>query len=307
MSVLVDGNSRVLIQGITGREAVSFTRECLDYGTDVVAGVTPGKGSTDVYGVPVYDTVRDAVREQQTNVAVVSVPAPLAADAALEAIAAGIPLLVIVTERIPRRDTAVILAAARRASVRVVGPNSLGVISPGRAKVGSIGGPAGDVEAAYRPGRVGVMSRSGGMTTELANLLSQAGLGQSTCISVGGDPLIGTTLLDAYLLFEADPETDAVVFFSEPGGSQELQLARHVQNMGMGTPLVGFITGRFLDVMTGMRFGHAGAIVEEGGLTTEDKIRAVRAAGMIVADRLRDLPALVCDQLSVDTAAQASS
>jgi len=201
MSILIDGSSRVVVQGITGREAAGFTRECLDYGTRVVAGVTPGKGGAEVYGVPVFDAVADAVEATGADVALLSVPPTLALDAMLEAIEAGMPLLVVITERIPQRDVATALEAARRAGARVVGPNSLGVITPGAAKIGSIGGPAADVARAYQPGTIGIASRSGGMTTELASLLTHAGIGQSTCVRVGGDPLIGTTLLDAYRLF----------------------------------------------------------------------------------------------------------
>lgn len=298
MAILVDEGSRVVIQGITGREAVSMTRECLDHGTSVVAGVTPGKGGGEVYGVPVYDTVREAVHRHRPDVAVVSVPARFALDAALEAVSHRIPLVVIVTERIPRRDVSVILGAARDAGIRVVGPNSLGIISPGKAKVGSVGGPPEDVRRAYRPGRVGVISRSGGMTTEIANLLTQSGIGQSTCVSVGGDPLVGSTLLDLYRLFDEDPETEAVVFFSEPGGSQELELARWFREGSPATPLAGFVAGRFADEMPGVRFGHAGAIVQPGGATTEGKIETLRAAGITVVDRLREIPEALSKHLS---------
>ena len=201
MGVLINADTRLLVQGITGREAASFTRECLDYGTDVVAGVTPGKGGQLVYGVPVFDTVAEAVAAGQPDAALLSVPPGLVLDAALESIAAGIGLLAIITERVPRRDVSALLAAARAAGTTVIGPNSLGLIAPDSCKIGSIGGPAADVRRAYSHGRVGVASRSGGMTTEISSMLTTAGIGQSTAISIGGDPLIGTTLLDAYQLF----------------------------------------------------------------------------------------------------------
>lgn len=294
MSVLVGAHTRLLVQGITGREAANFTRECLDYGTQVLAGVTPGKGGEQVYGVPVFDTVAEAVERTGADAALVSVPPLGVLDAVLETIDAGIPLIVIITERVPRRDVAMLLAAAADAEVRVIGPNSLGLIAPGACKLGSIGGPAEDVRRAYSPGRVGVVSRSGGMSTEIASMLTQAGIGQSTCISAGGDALIGTTLLDAYKLFVADPDTDAVVTFSEPGGSQEHELAEHLEAIGdAAKPLLCFVAGRFVDEMPGVRFGHAGTMVEAGGSTAAAKMQRLQAAGAQVLERLDDLPAAV--------------
>jgi succinyl-CoA synthetase alpha subunit len=298
MSILVDRSTRLLVQGITGREAANFTRECLDYGTQVVAGVTPGKGGEQVYGVPVFDTVGEAIDQTRANASLLSVPPPLVLDAALEAIDGGIRLLVIITERVPRRDVAALLASARAAGTTVIGPNSLGLIVPGLCKLGSIGGPAADVRRAYSPGRVGVVSRSGGMTTEIASMLTGYGIGQSTCISVGGDPLIGTTLLDAYRLFAADPETDAVVTFSEPGGSQEHELAEFLEETGgPATPLFSFVAGRFVDEMPGTRFGHAGTMVEAGGSSAGEKIERLRSVGARVVDRLGDLPVEIRDHL----------
>jgi succinyl-CoA synthetase alpha subunit len=294
VSVLLASDTRLLVQGITGREAANFTRECLDYGTQVVAGVTPGKGGEQVYGVPVFDIVAEAVDERQPDAALLSVPPLLVLDAALETIDAGIPLVVIITERVPRRDVAVLLAASVAAGATVIGPNSLGLIAPGACKLGSIGGPASDVRRAYTPGRVGVVSRSGGMTTEIASMLTQAGIGQSTCISVGGDPLVGTTLLDAYRLFAEDPATDAVVSFSEPGGAQEHELADYLETAeDLPTPLFCFVAGRFVDDMPDTRFGHAGTMVESGGSTARAKIERLRAAGATVVDRLDELTAVV--------------
>lgn len=294
MSVLIGADTRLLVQGITGREAAGFTRECLDYGTQVVSGVTPGKGGERVYGVRVFDTVGEAVEATAPDAALLSVPPLGVLDAALEAIDAGIELLVIITERVPRRDVAALLAAARAAGTTVIGPNSLGLIAPGACKLGSIGGPAEDVRRAYSPGRVGVVSRSGGMTTEIASMLTGAGIGQSTCISVGGDALIGMTLLDAYQRFLDDDETDAVVTFSEPGGSQEDELADFLEAAGgPPKPLVCFVAGRFVDEMPGTRFGHAGTMVEAGGSTARAKIERLGGAGARVLERLDDLPAAV--------------
>jgi succinyl-CoA synthetase alpha subunit len=294
MSPLLSNDTRLLVQGITGREAANFTRECLDYGTKVVSGVTPGKGGERVYGVRVFDTAEEAVAATRPNAALLSVPPMGVLDAALEAIDAGIPLLVVITERIPRRDVAAMLAAAREADVTVVGPNSLGLIAPGTCKLGSIGGPAEDVRRAYSPGRVGVVSRSGGMTTEIASMLTGAGIGQSVCISVGGDALIGTTLLDAYELLVDDDGTDAVVTFSEPGGAQEDELADWLEaHGGPPKPLVCFVAGRFVDEMPGTRFGHAGTMVEAGGSTARAKIERLGRAGAHVLDRLDDLPVAV--------------
>lgn len=291
---LIDANTRLLVQGITGREAANFTRECLDYGTNVVAGVTPGKGGEHVYGVPVFDTVEEATAAAQPTAALVSVPPLLALDAALEAIEAAIPLLVIITERIPRRDVAAMLASARERHTTVIGPNSLGVIAPGACKLGSIGGPADDVRRAYTPGRVGVISRSGGMTTEIASMLTNEGIGQSLCISIGGDPLVGTTLLDAYRILLDDDATEAIVTFSEPGGAQEDELADFLDSQGgPRKPVVSFVAGRFVDDMPGTRFGHAGTMVEPGGSTARAKIHRLRAAGAHVLDRLDELPAIL--------------
>ncbi|HEX7289954.1 MAG TPA: CoA-binding protein [Conexibacter sp.] len=294
MTPLLSAETRLLVQGITGREAANFTRECLDYGTRVVAGVTPGKGGEQVYGVPVFDTVSEAVDATQPDAALLSVPPLGVLDAALEAIDAGIPLLVVITERIPRRDVAAMLAAGRAAGVTVIGPNSLGAIVPGACKLGSIGGPAQDVRRAYSPGRVAVVSRSGGMTTEIASMLTGAGIGQSVCVSVGGDALIGTTLLDAYKLFLDDETTDVVVTFSEPGGAQEDELADFLEAQGgPPKPLVSFVAGRFVDEMPGTRFGHAGTMVEAGGSTARAKIERLGRAGAHVLERLDDLPAAV--------------
>ena len=230
MSILIDENTTFIIQGITGREAVNMTRECLDYGSKVVGGVTPGRGGRDVYGVPVYDTVKRDHRQAAASTAPSSpCPPAFVRDAAFEAIENGIKLIVIVTERIPRCEVAQIVELAGMHGARVIGPNCLGIISPGKAKMGGIGGPADDTRKAYTPGRIGVMSRSGGMTTEISNALTAAGLGQSTAVTIGGDAIIGSTYAELMPLFEADPETKAIVIYSEPGGPMDAQLADWVQ------------------------------------------------------------------------------
>jgi succinyl-CoA synthetase alpha subunit len=290
LSILVDQDTRVIVQGITGREAVSFTRDMLDYGARVVGGVTPGRGGRDVLGVPVYDSVRQITEKERVDASVLAVPAPFVRDAAFEAIEAGVPLLVIVTERVPRRDVVQVLELARLRGSRVIGPNTMGIISPGKTKVGSIGGPAGDTRKSFLPGPVGVMSRSGGMTTELSNLLTQSGLGQSTAVSMGGDPIVGSTFAELLPLWEEDAETRALVLFCEPGGPLEAALAGRA---GDSLPIIAFIAGHFTAEMPGVRFGHAGSIVEGKADTAEEKARIMREAGIVVADDFSRIPALV--------------
>jgi succinyl-CoA synthetase alpha subunit len=293
MAILANEATRIVVQGITGREGTTLTQQALEYGSRIVAGVTPGKGGVSVYDVPVFDSLSQALGEHEPDASIVSVPPAAAADAALEAVDNGLGLVVIVTERIPRRDVAELLAFARQKGARVVGPNSLGIISPGRVKVGMVGGPAQDVRRAYTPGPVAVLSRSGGMTTEISNMLTQAGLGQSTCVSIGGDPIVGSTFVDLLPLLEADSETLAVVVYGEPGGVQEETLADYVVREGPRLPIVAFLGGRFVDRMPGQRFGHAAVIVEGGRGTVEGKIQALRGAGIRVADQLSEVPVLV--------------
>jgi succinyl-CoA synthetase alpha subunit len=221
------------------------------------------------------------------------VPAPAVLDAGCEALAHGLRLLVVVTERIPRADVALLLDRARAVGARVIGPNSLGVISPEQTRVGMAGGDAASVRLAYRPGPVGVVSRSGGMMTEVANMLTQAGLGQSTCVSIGGDPLIGTTFADLLDLYEADPETGALVLFCEPGGTMEERLAARLRARPSRLPVVAFVAGRFADRIQGIRFGHAGVLVEGQLGSPARKIETLREAGVRVADRLEQVPGLV--------------
>jgi succinyl-CoA synthetase alpha subunit len=245
----------------------------------------------------VYDTVAAAVQATMCDATIISVPPAFVLDAAREALDNGIRLLVIITERVPRRDVVILLELALRAGARVIGPNSLGVISPGKSRVGMCGGSAAATRRAYTPGSVGIMSRSGGMMTEMANLLTQAGIGQSTCVSIGGDSVLGANFLDLLPLYEADPETRALLLFCEPGGSMEERLADHLSAHSGRLPIIAFVAGRFTDRMQGVRFGHAGVIVEGTNGSPLGKIEALRAAGVRVADRLSQMTQLVREAL----------
>jgi succinyl-CoA synthetase alpha subunit len=299
MSILISKDTSFIVQGITGREAVNLTRENLDYGARIVGGVTPGRAGRNIYGVPVYDCVRDIVASHgKVDGSVVSVPPAFARDAVFEALGNGIELIVVVTENIPRREVAQMVELAALRGARIIGPNCLGVISPGEAKMGGVGGPAANTRQAYAQGPIGVMSRSGGMTTEIASTLTAAGLGQSTCVSIGGDAVVGTTYAELMPLYEADPETRAIVIYSEPGGRMEAELSEWVRENRSRLPIVAFMAGRFMDEMKGMRFGHAGTIVEGVEDTTADKIERMRAAGISVAERIEEIPELIKQRLA---------
>jgi succinyl-CoA synthetase alpha subunit len=297
MSILIDASTTFIVQGITGREAVNLTRECLDYGAGakIVGGVTPGRLGRDVHGVPVFDTVAQAVAHHGGPIdgSVVTVPPAFTKDAVFEAIANGIRLIVIVTERIPRADVAEMVELADAHGARIIGPNCLGIIVPDVIKMGGIGGPARNARQAYSPGPVGVISRSGGMTTEMSSTLTAAGLGQSTAVSIGGDAIIGSTYAELMPLFEADEQTRAIVIYTEPGGRMEAQLADY----GPKLPVVAFMAGRFMDEMPGMSFGHAGTIVEGKEDTATEKIARLQAAGITVAERIEDIPGLVRERI----------
>jgi succinyl-CoA synthetase alpha subunit len=304
MSILLSEDFTFIVQGITGREAVNLTRECLDYGSKVVSGVTPGRKGRDVHGVPVFDTVQqvaDAVG-YVPNGSVVTVPPAFTKDAVFEAIEGGIELIVIVTERIPRRDVAQMVELADMRGARIIGPNCLGVIVPEVCKMGGIGGPAKDAAKAYTPGPVGVMSRSGGMTTEISSTLTATGLGQSTAVSIGGDAIIGSTYAELMPLFEADEQTEAIVIYTEPGGRMEAQLAEWVADNDSRLPIVAFMAGRFMDdeEMKGMSFGHAGTIVEGAEDTATEKIARLEAAGIPVVERIDEIPDAVKGKLGVE-------
>ena len=301
MSILIDETTTFIVQGITGREAVNLTRECRDYGhgARIVGGVTPGRRGREVHGVPVFDTVEQAVAHHEAPIdgSVVTVPPAFCKDAVFEAIESGVKLIVIVTERIPRADVAEMVELADLRGARIIGPNCLGIIVPDVIKMGGIGGPAKNAAQAYTPGPVGVISRSGGMTTEMSSTLSAAGLGQSTAVSIGGDAIIGQTYAELMPLFEADAETEAIVIYTEPGGRMEAQLAAWKTDNDSRLPIVAFMAGRFMDEMPGMSFGHAGTIVEGKEDTATEKIARLGAAGITVAERIEDIPGLVRDKI----------
>jgi len=303
MSILLSKDTTFIVQGITGREAVNLTRECLDYGSKVVGGVTPGRKGREVHGVPVFDTVAQAVEHHggQIDGSVVTVPPAFTKDAVLEAIESGIKLIVVVTERIPRGDVAQMVELAEMRGARIIGPNCLGLIVPGVCKMGGIGGPAKDAAKAYAPGPVGVMSRSGGMTTEISSSLTQAGLGVSTAVSIGGDAIIGSTYAELMPYFEADEQTQAIVIYTEPGGRMEAQLAEWVKDNDSRLPIVAFMAGKFMDdeEMKGMSFGHAGTIVEGKEDTATEKIARLEAAGIRVVERIDEIPDAVKEKLGV--------
>jgi succinyl-CoA synthetase alpha subunit len=301
MSILIHADTTFIVQGITGREAVNLTRECLDYGAGakIVGGVTPGRKGREVHGVPVFDTVAQAVEHHGGPIdgSVVTVPPAFTKDAVFEAIENGVKLIVIVTERIPRGDVAQMVELAALRGARIIGPNCLGIIVPDVIKMGGIGGPARDAAKAYSRGSVGVISRSGGMTTEMSSTLTAAGLGQSTAVSIGGDAIIGSSYAELMPLFEADEQTQAIVIYTEPGGRMEAELSRWVADNDSRLPIVAFMAGRFMDEMPGMTFGHAGTIVEGKEDTASEKIARLSAAGIVVAEEIAEIPDLVKERL----------
>ncbi len=301
MNHLIDQDTTFIVQGITGREAVNLTRECLDYGSKIVGGVTPGRKGREVHGVPVYDSVAQLVEAvgRVPDGSVVTVPPAFTRDAVFEAIESGVKLIVIVTERIPRYDVAQMVELAKLRGARIIGPNCLGIIRPGVAKMGGIGGPAKDAQKAYQPGSIGVMSRSGGMTTEISSTLTAAGLGVSTAVSIGGDAIIGSTYAELMPLFEADEQTEGIVIYTEPGGRMEAELAAWVTENESRLPIVAFMAGRVMDEMPGMSFGHAGTIVEGKEDTAAEKIERLASAGIVVALEIAEIPVLVKGRLGV--------
>ncbi len=275
MSILVDENTRLLVQGITGREGSFHTQQATAYGTKVVAGVTPGKGGTTAAGVPVFNTVREAVEKTGANASMIFVPAAFAADAIMEAADAGIPLVVAITEGIPTLDMVRVRQLLSGTKTRLIGPNCPGIISPGKCKIGIMPG------SIHRQGHIGVVSRSGTLTYEAVGQLTALGLGQSTCIGIGGDPIIGTNFVDALQLMNDDPDTRGMVMIGEIGGAAEEDAAAFIK-MRVKKPVVGFIAGR--TAPPGRRMGHAGAIISGGKGTAADKIKALQAAGITMAD-----------------------
>ncbi|MGO9009762.1 MAG: succinate--CoA ligase subunit alpha [Bryobacteraceae bacterium] len=275
MSVLVDENTRLIVQGFTGREGTFHAQQAIAYGTKVVGGVVPGKGGTRHLDLPVFDTVARAAEETGANASVIFVPPPFAADAIMEAADAGLPLVVCITEGIPALDMMKVWRFLAGRRTRLIGPNCPGIISPGKCKVGIMPG------SIHRQGHVGVISRSGTLTYEAVGQLSHLGIGQSTCIGIGGDPIIGTNFVDALALFNADPDTHAIVMIGEIGGNAEETAAAYVK-ANVKKPVVGFVAGR--TAPPGRRMGHAGAIVAGGSGKASDKIKAMQEAGIAVCD-----------------------
>jgi len=289
MSVLIDENTKVLVQGLTGREGSFHAQQMKEYGTSIVGGVTPLKGGQEVDGVPVFNTVRDAVAATGASASIIFVPPAFAADSIIEAADAGLELVVCISEGIPVADMVKVRQYLQPRSTRLIGPNCPGVISPGKSKMGIMPG------FIHRPGRVGVISRSGTLTYEVVGQLSERGIGQSTCIGIGGDPIIGTQFLDAIKLFKQDPDTDAVVMIGEIGGSAEEEAAAYIRR-GYDKPVIGFIAGR--TAPPGRRMGHAGAIIAEGKGTADDKITALKKAGIRVCESPAEIGEQVAEAVS---------
>ncbi len=289
MSILVNKDTRLIVQGITGREGEFHTRQMVAYGTNVVGGVTPGRGGQFVIDgkVPVFNTVKEAVRMTAANTSVIYVPAPFAADAICEAASSGIELIVCITEGVPAMDMVSTYAYVKQCGARLIGPNCPGLLTPGEAKVGIIPGNI------ARPGPVGVVSRSGTLTYEVIDALSRLGLGQSTCVGIGGDPIIGTSFLDVLELFEEDYDTEAIVLIGEIGGTAEEEAASFIKNYMGDKYVVGFIAGQ--TAPPGKRMGHAGAIISGGRGTAQDKITALERAGVKIAKLPTDIAHMVKD------------
>ena len=273
MSVLIDNNTKLLVQGITGSQGMLHTRGCRDYGTNVVSGVTPGKGGQDFEGVPIYNTVQDAVTATGANASMILVPPPFAADAIMEAADAGIPLIVAITEGVPVLDMVSAVSFVYQKGSRLIGPNCPGIITPGQIKIGIMPG------SIHKTGPVGVVSRSGTLTYEAVGQLTRVGLGQSTCIGIGGDPVNGTNFIDCLKLFQEDPQTEAIVMIGEIGGDAEEQAAAYAKD-NVSKPIVSFIAGQ--TAPPGRRMGHAGAIISGGRGTASEKMSALQEAGIHV-------------------------
>jgi succinyl-CoA synthetase alpha subunit len=294
LSVLVDKNTRLVVQGITGKEGTFHTKQMVEYGTNVVGGVTPGKGGTMHEGIPVFNTVADAVREQGANASVIYVPPPFAADAIMEAADAGLPLVVCITEGIPALDMVKVKEYLANKQTRLIGPNCPGIISPGKCKIGIMPGHI------HKEGRIGVVSRSGTLTYEAVGQLTALGLGQSTAIGIGGDPIIGTTHTDALALFQADNETDGIVMIGEIGGTDEEDAAAFARD-NVTKPIVAFIAGQ--TAPPGRRMGHAGAIIAGGKGTAAEKMKALEEAGIRVVKSPADIGTAMRDALGTSASA----
>ena len=297
MSILIDQTKKVLVQGITGREGKARTKLMLDYGTQVVAGVTPGRGGSEVYGVPVFDTVQEAVENVgNIDISVVFVPAPVIKNSAIEAIESGIKMLVLVPDRVSIYDTLEIVDVAKSVGASFIGPNTLGMLSPGKAVVGMIGGNSESARKWFKAGEVGVSSRSGGITSSIAYYLSKNDIGLSTIVHVGGDAIVGLPHPDIMRLFQKDPETKVVVMFGEVGTSQEEQVADLIESGIFTKPLIAYIGGKA--ATEGTRFSHAGAIIEGGHGTYEGKVRRLKEAGAYIVDTFNDIPKVTKEVLN---------
>jgi len=289
LAILVDRSTKAIVQGITGSQGSFHTKLMLDYGTKIVAGVTPRKGGTQVHGIPVYDTVEEAVKKHGADASIIFVPAPFAADAALEAIDGGLKTIVIITEHIPVKDAIYAMASAKQHNATIVGPNTPGIITPSECKLGVM--PA----HVFDPGIVGIISRSGTLTYEIAAGISAKGLGQSTCVGLGGDPVVGLSFVEVLRMFEVDEHTEAVALIGEIGGNLEELAAESISKKGYPKPVVAFVAGR--TAPPGKRMGHAGAIIMGKAGTAQSKIEAFREAGVAVAEKPSDVARLLAERL----------
>jgi len=295
MSILVDEKTKVVVQGLTGYQAQFDSKHCLSYGTKIVGGVVPGRSGEQVMDLPLFNTMADAVAATGANTSVVYVPARGAMDAILEAAYAGIKLVSVITEKIPYADFSKAYHIARKLGTRIMGPNSNGIISPGKSKIGILGNDP----RFFMPGSVGIISRSGGMNHELGNLLTREGIGQSTCVSIGGDPMVGSTIREMLELFEKDAETSLVVLYCEPGGRMEEDAADLVRSKGFTKPVIAYVSGVFMEEMPeGVPFGHAGAIIEGGVGRPTKKKEILAEAGVHIVERVSDIPGIIQKILS---------
>jgi len=289
MAILINSRTKAIVQGITGTQGSFHTKLMLNYGTRIVAGVTPGKGGLQVEGVPVYDTVNQALNEHEADASIIFAPAPAVRNAVLEAIGSGLKLLVIIAEGVPMKDAMEFLWEARRSSVQIIGPNTPGVITPGECKLGIM------PTHIFKKGRVGVVSRSGTLTFEVSAGLTQSGLGQSTCLGLGGDALVGLTFVEALEMFKSDPETDAVALIGEIGGNAEELAAEYIKTTEYPKPVVAYVVGR--SAPPGKRMGHAGAIIMGRTGTAESKIKAFESVGVDIAEMPSDVTRILRKRL----------
>jgi succinyl-CoA synthetase alpha subunit len=290
LGIIIDKNTRAIVQGITGAQGSFHTKLMLEYGTKIVAGVTPGKGKTQIHGVPVYDTIEEVKEKHSANASIIFVPAPFAADSALEALEGGIKTIVIITEHIPIKDAINVMARAKQANATIIGPNTPGIITPGESKLGIM--PA----HIFKLGSIGMVSRSGTLTYEIAAGLTRKNLGQSTCIGLGGDPITGLNFVDALKMFKQDPQTKAIVLIGEIGGNLEELASEYIASEKYPKPVAAFIAGR--SAPPGKRMGHAGAIVMGKAGTAESKIEKFKSAGVEVAEKPNDVPELLMKLVS---------